>query len=108
MMLLMNSLLPPVAPLDRDFKQLPGPDSRSVAARRVKGNTGATPAFGAVARPKCLFLAPIVAAGVAPVRTHGSIYECANLRGQIGYMEPQGRDREWILSAAEPRIRCSA
>jgi|SRR5579863_717899 len=106
MMLLMNSLLPPVAPLDRDFKHLPGPDGRSVAARRVKGNTGATPAFGAVARPKCLFLAPVVAAGGAPVRTRWRIYDFANRRSRMEYMRPQGEGRKWNLPAfGKPRNR---
>jgi hypothetical protein len=39
-----------------------------VAANRVGEITGATPVFVAVSRHKCLFLAPVVAAGVAPVR----------------------------------------
>lgn len=100
MMLLMISFLPAVAPLDRDFKKLPDTCSRFVAARGVEAITGATPASVAVSRPRCLFLAPVVAAGVAPVRTYGIIYEFANRPRQIGYMEPQGRNREWIVSVA--------
>jgi hypothetical protein len=42
----------------------------SVAANGVGQITGATPVFVAVSRHKYLFLAPIVSAGVAPVRFH--------------------------------------
>lgn len=90
MMLLMVSLLPVVAPLDRAFKKLPETGSRFVAAHGVEAITGATPASVAVSRPRCLFLAPVVAAGVAPVRTCGIIYKLVNRPGQLGYMKPQG------------------
>lgn len=98
MMLLMTPLLPAVALLDRDFKKLRETGSRFVAARGVEGNTGATPAFAAVSRHKCLFLAPVVAAGVAPFRACRIIYEFATRRGWIEYMKPQGRDRNGLLS----------
>ena len=45
-----------------------------VAANRVGEITGATPVFVAVSRHKYLFLAPIVAAGVAPLGLCRSIY----------------------------------
>ena len=54
----------------------------SLAANRVGEITGATPVFVAASRHKYLFLAPIVAPGVAPLGTSGSIYVSPNRSAQ--------------------------
>ena len=111
MMLLMDSLLPAVALLGRGFKEFAGTSECFVAARGVRASTGATPAFVAVSRHKRLFLAPVVATGVAPVGIGEIIYEFVNRRGQNGHMKPQGgeiaRDRVHNnrKAAIEPTMR---
>lgn len=55
----------------------------SVAAYGIGQITGATPVFVSVSRHKYLFLAPIVAAGVAPVPVAPDIYVFVNRSAQF-------------------------
>jgi len=71
-----------------------------VAARGVKGNTGAAPAFGAVARPKAFSSLLSSLRGSHRFGASGSIYVSANRSGQIRSMQPQAR-RETAIGALD-------
>ena len=68
MTLLMISLLLAVAPLDRDFKKLPEPGSRFVAARGGEGYRS-DPGICGGFPPQMSFPRSCRRCGVAPVRT---------------------------------------